>query len=151
MVRLSVLKNIHANNHQAIGLDNQCPSLSMVRHVPMPLKIGSPIDIGKRKYLKKKELSKLRMVGRMVSKHIDIKSNIGGNDLEVKLRTISGFYRKGFRTDVLVKHSRSTTSLEAYASFLNMLSTRLRTISSNLVGPTPTDHGNNTFVIQNNG
>ncbi len=30
------------------------------------------------------------MVGRMVRKHIDIESNIGGNDLEVKPRTISG-------------------------------------------------------------
>ncbi len=63
------------------------PSLSMVQHVPMPLKIGSLIDIGKRKYLKK--TSGLKMVNRMIKKHIDIKSNIGGNDLEVKLRTIS--------------------------------------------------------------
>ncbi|KON71499.1 Translation initiation factor IF-3 [Candidatus Hodgkinia cicadicola] len=102
---------------------------------------------GKKKYLRKKEMGRLRMINKVVKKHIDIKSNIGINDLEIKLRTISNFHTKGFKTDVLVKHLRCTTSLEAYNLFLNMLSIRLRLITPFLVGPTSTENGNNVFHL----
>ncbi len=105
------------------------------------------INGGKKNYLRKKEMGRLRMINKVVKKHIDIKSNIGINDLEIKLRTINNFYAKGFKTDVLVKHLRCTTSLDAYNLFLNMLSTRLRLITSCLVGPTSTENGNNVFHL----
>ncbi|WP_146656646.1 hypothetical protein [Candidatus Hodgkinia cicadicola] len=105
------------------------------------------INDGKKKYLRKKEMGRLRMVNKVIKKHIDIKSNIGINDLEIKLRTINNFHTKGFKTDVLVKHLRYTTSLDAYNLFLNMLSTRLRLITSFLVGPKPTENGNNVFHL----
>ncbi len=107
------------------------------------------VDIGKQKYLKKKEESKRRLSNKIVKKHIDFKSNIGENDFEIKLKTIKHFVVKGYKVSVVAKYLRSVTLFDIYNKFVEKLSFRLKQISCSCIGPNISDNGDNIFLIHN--
>lgn len=105
------------------------------------------IDIGKLKYVQKKENAKLRLASKITKKHVDIKSNIGDNDLEIKLKTICQFIQRGFNISVAVKHLKTTTSVVSYNEFINSLADKLRTVNNKFAGPKFAEHGNAMFYL----
>ncbi len=107
------------------------------------------IDIGRLKYVQKKENAKLRLASRITKKHIDFKSNIGDNDLEIKLKTIRQFIQRGFKISIAVKHLKTTTSFISYNEFVNCLDDKLKTINNKFIGPKFTEHGDAMFYLIN--
>ncbi|MGP1919788.1 MAG: hypothetical protein ACTS43_01580 [Candidatus Hodgkinia cicadicola] len=80
-------------------------------------------------------------------KTIEIRSNIGSNDLNTKLNLIRRFIRKGFKVNVLAKFSRFATASNAYESFVNSLEMALRQVGTSVLGPTHFTGGSVVFCV----
>ncbi len=104
------------------------------------------VDIGKLKYLKKKELSKQRLASKIVTKHIEFRSNIGDNDFEIKLKAICQFCKKGYRINIIAKYLHNTTTLEVYNNFVEKLCYRLNSYN-NCINSNKTDRGDYIFHL----
>ncbi|MFP3038217.1 MAG: hypothetical protein ACKERG_01035 [Candidatus Hodgkinia cicadicola] len=107
----------------------------------------SLVDAGKQKYLEKKAAARRRLACHVVKKRIEIKSNIGGNDLEIKLRTIQRFLTKSFRVNVAARFLRTATAPAAYAEFVTNLKLRLLRLERCVLETAFNDLGEYVFYL----
>ncbi len=106
------------------------------------------VDAGKRKYLEKKAAARQRLACHVVKKRVEIKSNIGRNDLEIKLKAIQKFLARSFRVSVVAKFLRSATTPAAYDGFVANLKLRLSLLSSSALEPVFTELGDCVFYLR---
>ncbi|MFP3018964.1 MAG: hypothetical protein ACEY26_00910 [Candidatus Hodgkinia cicadicola] len=80
-------------------------------------------------------------------KHVEVRSNIGSNDLVTKINLIRRFVSKGYKVNVLAKFSKFATSPAAYETFVNSLKAALLQVGGSVLGPTHFNGGNVTFYV----
>ncbi len=84
---------------------------------------------------------------RFERKHIEIRSNIGSEDLNTKVNLIRRFVSKGCKVTVLAKFSKFATSINAYETFVNNLKVVLHQVGTSVLGPTHSVGGSVTFSV----
>ncbi|MGP1916693.1 MAG: hypothetical protein ACTS6G_04815 [Candidatus Hodgkinia cicadicola] len=80
-------------------------------------------------------------------KHVNIRSNIGSNDLNTKVNMIRRFVSKGYKVNVLAKFSKFATASNAYETFVNNLKLILFQVGTSVFGPTHFNDGSVTFRV----
>ncbi|MGP1922004.1 MAG: hypothetical protein ACTS4Z_02015 [Candidatus Hodgkinia cicadicola] len=80
-------------------------------------------------------------------KHVDIRSNIGSNDLTIKINMIRRLVSKGYKVNVSAKFSKFATASNAYETFVNNLKLILLQVGTSVFGPTHFNGGSVTFYV----
>ncbi len=86
-------------------------------------------------------------IGHCERKHIEVRSNIGSEDLNIKVNLIRRFVSKSCKVNVLAKFSKFATSINAYETFVNNLKMGLRQVGASVLVPTHSLGGSVTFSV----
>ncbi|MGP1918175.1 MAG: hypothetical protein ACTS4U_00480 [Candidatus Hodgkinia cicadicola] len=87
------------------------------------------------------------IISHCASKHIEIRSNIGSNDLATKINLIRRSASKGHKVNVLAKFSKFATSVAAYETFVTSLKAALLQVGASVLGSTHFNGGDVAFCV----